>query len=97
MEILVTGATGFLGTRLCTRLELLGHRVVRLGSRNCDLTQTDALEPYGETVTTRSIISRPGPRPATSACATRASSGSSIKRSTPTSSPGGSSGNPRPS
>ncbi len=41
MDILVTGATGFLGTGLCSHLESLGHRVVRLGSRNCDLTQPD--------------------------------------------------------
>jgi GDP-L-fucose synthase len=43
MNILVTGATGFLGTTLSTRLEESGHRVVRLGSRNCDLTKDTSL------------------------------------------------------
>ena len=44
MEIVVTGATGFLGTGLSFHLESLGHRVVRLGSRNCDLTRPDSLQ-----------------------------------------------------
>jgi len=43
MEILMTGATGFLGTRLSSHLETLGHCVTRLGSRNCDLTRPDSL------------------------------------------------------
>jgi GDP-L-fucose synthase len=47
MEILVTGASGFLGTALCERLEREGHRVVRLNSRNCDLTRQGSLDPFG--------------------------------------------------
>jgi len=43
MEIIVTGATGFLGTALCKRLEQSGHSVVRLNSKNCDLTRPDSL------------------------------------------------------
>ncbi|MEK7850628.1 MAG: NAD-dependent epimerase/dehydratase family protein, partial [Deltaproteobacteria bacterium] len=43
MEILVTGATGFLGTSLCSQLEKEGHEVVRLSSKNCDLTRQDSL------------------------------------------------------
>lgn len=43
MKILVTGATGFLGTALCRRLEQEKHTLVRLSSRNCDLTQPNAL------------------------------------------------------
>ncbi|MBD2436135.1 NAD-dependent epimerase/dehydratase family protein [Nostoc sp. FACHB-110] len=43
MKILVTGATGFLGTILCSALEGQGHELVRLNSQNCDLTQPDAL------------------------------------------------------
>jgi GDP-L-fucose synthase len=43
MEILVTGATGFLGTALCSHLELIGHKVHRLNSKNCDLKQSDSL------------------------------------------------------
>ena len=48
MEILITGATGFLGTALSAHLESLGHRVVRLGSRNCDLTRPDSLESFDD-------------------------------------------------
>jgi len=43
MKILVTGATGFLGTALCSQLEAQGHELVRLNSKNCDLTQPDSL------------------------------------------------------
>jgi GDP-L-fucose synthase len=43
MNILVTGATGFLGTALCTRLEAEGHTLTRLNSRNADLTKTESL------------------------------------------------------
>jgi GDP-L-fucose synthase len=43
MDILVTGASGFLGTALCARLTQLGHDVVRLSSRTCDLRKPDAL------------------------------------------------------
>jgi GDP-L-fucose synthase len=48
MDILITGATGFLGTALCAYLEALGHRVVRLGSRNCDLRRPDSLDQFGD-------------------------------------------------
>ena len=43
MKILVTGATGFLGTILCSQLQAQGHELVRLNSKNCDLTQQDSL------------------------------------------------------
>lgn len=43
MKILVTGATGFLGTILCSQLESQGYKLVRLNSQNCDLTQQDSL------------------------------------------------------
>lgn len=46
MNILVTGATGFLGTRLCLSLEQAGHHVVGVSSRNCDLTQSDSLDQF---------------------------------------------------
>jgi GDP-L-fucose synthase len=49
MKIIVTGATGFLGTTLCRRLEAEGHQVTRLGSRNCDLTRADSLESFSGT------------------------------------------------
>lgn len=48
MKILITGATGFLGTNLCTQLEAQGHDLVRLGSKNCDLTQPDSLLKFND-------------------------------------------------
>jgi GDP-L-fucose synthase len=46
MKILVTGATGFLGTALCRRLEAEGHEVVRLGSRDADLCVQGTLDQF---------------------------------------------------
>lgn len=46
MRVLVTGATGFLGTSLCAQLAARGDDVVRLGSKNCDLTRPDSLRAY---------------------------------------------------
>ncbi len=43
MNILVTGATGFLGKTLCRRLHELGHSVVEINSKNCDLRKADSL------------------------------------------------------
>ncbi len=43
MKVLVTGASGFLGTALCSRLEAEGHGVVKLNSKNCDLTKQASL------------------------------------------------------
>ncbi|MEA5511183.1 NAD-dependent epimerase/dehydratase family protein [Crocosphaera sp. UHCC 0190] len=43
MKILVTGGTGFLGTNLCSQLEAQGHDLIKLNSKNCDLTQPDSL------------------------------------------------------
>ena len=43
MKILLTGATGFLGSALAAKLESDGHSVARLGSRNCDLTRAESL------------------------------------------------------
>ncbi len=48
MEILVTGATGFLGKSLCSHFESQGHRVVRLGSRDCDLVEREPLERFSD-------------------------------------------------
>ncbi len=48
MNILVTGATGFLGTTLSAALESRGHRVVRLGSKSCDLTKQGALDRFND-------------------------------------------------
>lgn len=46
MDILVTGATGFMGSALCAHLERDGHVVERLGSKNADLTKQDSLKKY---------------------------------------------------
>ncbi len=46
MNILVTGGTGFLGTALCAELETRGHTLVKINSRNCDLTQAGSLEQF---------------------------------------------------
>lgn len=48
MNTLVTGATGFLGTALCARLEADGHRVLRLGSRDADLTRQGSLDCFND-------------------------------------------------
>ena len=48
MNILVTGASGFLGSALCKRLTAEGHAVVGLNSTNCDLTRPDALTQYND-------------------------------------------------
>lgn len=43
MKILITGGTGFLGTMLCHQLAAQGHELVKINSKNCDLTQADSL------------------------------------------------------
>ncbi len=48
MNILVTGATGFLGQTLCSHLKAAEHDVVELSSRNCDLTQEHSLEAFSD-------------------------------------------------
>jgi GDP-L-fucose synthase len=48
MNILITGATGFLGTELCAQLEAHGHHLVRLNSKNCDLTNAESLLAYNQ-------------------------------------------------
>ena len=48
MKILVTGATGFLGTALCRRLGQDGHAVTRLGSRDADLRQPGSLDRFSD-------------------------------------------------
>lgn len=49
MKVLVTGATGFLGTALCRRLESDGHAVTRVSRRNCDLSRDTALSQFDGT------------------------------------------------
>ena len=43
MRVLVTGASGFLGTALCQRLGAAGHAVTGVSSRDCDLTAAESL------------------------------------------------------
>lgn len=49
MNVLVTGASGFLGQNLCDALEKAGASVTRLNSRNCDLTQPQSLDAFSAT------------------------------------------------
>lgn len=46
MKILVTGATGFLGTHLCQQLTAQGHEITKINSKNCDLTQENSLSSF---------------------------------------------------
>lgn len=46
MNILVTGATGFLGNFLCAELEARKHQVTRVNSKNCDLRQRESLNQF---------------------------------------------------
>lgn len=48
MKILITGASGFLGTALCKKLESLGYDLTRLNSKNCDLTKEDSLHHFND-------------------------------------------------
>jgi GDP-L-fucose synthase len=48
MKVLVTGATGFVGTAISDALEGQGHHVIRLGSREADLTRSGTLEKYSD-------------------------------------------------
>lgn len=50
MNILVTGSSGFLGTALSAQLESDGHNVVKLNSKNCDLTIHNSLVRFGDRV-----------------------------------------------
>ncbi len=46
MKILITGGTGFLGTTLCSQLEIEGHEITCINSKNCDLTKPDSLHQF---------------------------------------------------
>ena len=48
MKIIVTGATGFLGRALCPQLEAQEHEVIRLDSKNCDLTKQESLNQFND-------------------------------------------------
>ncbi len=47
-KIIVTGATGFLGSAVCAKLEEQGHKVTRLSSKNCDLTKDSSLSKFND-------------------------------------------------
>jgi GDP-L-fucose synthase len=48
MKILITGASGFLGTTLSKFLEREGHDLVKLNSKNCDLTKAESLSNFND-------------------------------------------------
>jgi GDP-L-fucose synthase len=48
MKVLVTGATGFLGTKLCHSLEKKNFEVIKISSKNADLTQFGSLNEFDE-------------------------------------------------
>jgi GDP-L-fucose synthase len=48
MNIIISGASGFLGTHLCSFLEKGGHSLTRLNSKNCDLRYENSLNQYSK-------------------------------------------------
>jgi Nucleoside-diphosphate-sugar epimerases len=46
MKIIISGASGFLGSHLVSFLEGLGHSVTGLNSANCDLRRSDSLKAF---------------------------------------------------
>lgn len=48
MNIIVTGASGFLGRFLCDGLEEQGHKVTRLSSKDADLTKQGSLDAFSK-------------------------------------------------
>ena len=48
MKVLITGATGFLGSLLTRKLEEDGHRIVALGSQIADLTKANSLDQFND-------------------------------------------------
>ncbi len=46
MNVLVTGASGFVGRHLCDHLVKQGMIVTCLNSKNCDLTEKNNLRKY---------------------------------------------------
>ena len=49
MQILVTGASGFLGSTLCAALEREGHSLTRLSSKTADLRRAESLDQFNGT------------------------------------------------
>jgi GDP-L-fucose synthase len=43
MKALITGATGFLGRELCKQLKLKGYDIFPIGSKDCDLTNSNEI------------------------------------------------------
>lgn len=48
MKALVTGSSGFLGSHLCAALDARGDSIIRLNSKNCDLTKQESLGAFSD-------------------------------------------------
>jgi len=46
MKIIITGSSGFLGASLCTYLEGLGHKIIKLNSKIADLRHAGSLDQF---------------------------------------------------
>lgn len=49
MQILVTGASGFLGRHLCKALKQQGYQITEINSKTCDLTKEGSLHNFNHT------------------------------------------------
>lgn len=70
MKVVVTGATGFIGSRLSLRLREQGHEVVALGQTNnaLEAERLKELEAAGVTVTQASLFAEPELKAALEGC-----------------------------
>lgn len=56
MKVFITGATGQLGKDLCTELNLRGHNLIGVGSRDLDITDSNAVMQMLEEINPDAVI-----------------------------------------
>lgn len=56
MKILITGASGFIGTYLSKELESVGHQVIRVDIQDGDLTQQDTMKGFLKCITPDIVV-----------------------------------------